>query len=186
MKKNTAFGFSLFLLFLFLLTSRSYAKVILQPDFEGTVLITSSSGEITLIEPGQPIPEIPSGSTIEVFRGHLTVAADGPDTIKVACLGHQGIASGGGASVGLSCGENSGAFKMLKGSGSAIDPSGKEQALEEGKEYPIKVSSAGETQGQGEAPATAAGEPTGGPPAGGGLGEAPPIDSRSIESSPSQ
>ena len=177
MKKKTALAISALLFFITFLTRSSYAKIIFEANFEGTALITSPTGEITLIEPGQPIPEIASGSTIEVFDGHLTVVVEGTDTAKVACLGHRGTA-GGGSSVGLTCSDNSGSFKMLKGSGQAFDLNGKEQVLGEGAEYAFKKS-----PDQQETPPTAAGAPTGGPPVGGNLADAPPVDSRSIESS---
>ena len=80
----------------------------------------------------------------------------------------------------ISCAEDSGNLKSLKGTIQVLDPSGKTSELLAGQEYPIKVETAK------EAPATAAGEAPGGPPAGGDLGDVPPPDSRDIQTSPSQ
>ena len=147
-------------------------------------MITFPNGEMTLLEPGNPIPEIPADAVLEVFGGQFTVKTDKGEAVKVSCLGHQGTAEGG-SSVTLSCRENSGVFRMIKGSARLVDQNGKEIALEEGKDYPLKIFP-DQNQPPQAAPATAAGTPTGGPPAGGDLGDAPAVDSRSVESSPSQ
>jgi len=177
---------SLLIVFLLFGPPFSFAEITVQPDFQGTVLITFPNGDIALVEKGDPLPEIPPGSTIEVFGGHATVAAGGEDSVKVSCLGHQGVV-GGGCSVEVNCGEKSGLFTMLKGTGRVTDQNGNEQALNEGEEYPIEIFPGPATETTGETtPPTAAGEPTGGPPAGGDLGEDPPVDSRSLEASISQ
>ena len=158
----------------------AWAKVTLQPDFQGTVVITLPNGEISLLEAGDNIPEIPSNSMIEVFDGKFSLTTEQGDKIQVSCLDHDfEIANGGSAD--LSCAEESGLLKSVKGITKLIDEAGKEAEIKEGEEYPIRVTGAAE-----QAPPTEAGEPIGGAPAGGGLGDAPPVDSRSIESSPSQ
>jgi hypothetical protein len=111
------------------------------------------------------------------LEGQVTVQAGQGDTVKLSCLGQEGTA-GGGASVALSCGGDAGLLKVLQGSVNLIDREGKEANLSEGAEYPIQSD---KSQG---APATAAEEPVGGAPLPGSLGSEPPIDSRSIESSP--
>lgn len=168
--------------FLFLLTvmivgvsvSPAQAKITINSDFEGTVVITFPNGEIALIEPGDPIPEIPQGSTLEVFDGTFTVTTEEGDQCQISCLEHSATASDG-ASASLSCAEESGVLKVTAGSIPIVTPAGTVSDVVAGTEYPIQAG------GAEQAPATAATEPAGTP-----VGDdAPPADSRSIESSPS-
>lgn len=154
------------------------AKIAIQPDFKGTIVITDPKGEISLLEVGDKIPEIASKSTVEVFDGDFTIAAEAGDSVQISCLDHE-AALAEGSSASLACGEDSGLLKSLKGTISVTDPDGKTTPVEEGKEYPIKA-------GGKKAPATAAAAPEAGPAAGGDLGDAPPVDSRSVESSPAR
>ena len=56
-----------------------YAKVSLEPDFTGTVMITSPDGKVLMLGPGDKIPEISSDSKIEVFpeQGPLPLGEGG-------------------------------------------------------------------------------------------------------------
>ncbi len=157
---------------LFLWVFPAQAKITLNNDFKGTIVITLPNGEISLIEPGDPVPEIPSGSTLEVFDGNFTLATQEGDTVQLTCLG-SAIGVGGGGSASLSCAEETGLLKVLTGSAHVKGPTDKESDVAAGTEYAFK---GGETT---DAPPTAATDPTGLP-----LAEDQPIDSRSIDSSP--
>jgi len=158
-----------------------FAKITLDPDFKGTVVITSPDGELILLEPGDEVPDIVPGSTVEVFDGSATLHTEANDSIQASCLGNDfAVAAGDAAS--LSCGEETGSLKAIKGAIEATDPDGKTFEIAEGVEHAIK-SRPGEPK---KAPPAAAGEPPGGPPAEGALGETDVPDSRSLEASPSQ
>lgn len=126
-------------LFLFLFTafsSAGYAAVTVDPQFEGTLVITTPDGEINLIEPGDPIPSIVSDSIIEVFDGKFKVTTGEGDKISVSCLEHEAALSGA-ASVTLSCGENSGKLTVDQGTVSLTDDEGKTVSLGAGESYDI-------------------------------------------------
>ena len=154
------------------------AAIVIQPDFQGTLILTSPEGEVNVIEPGDPIPQVPSNSTIEAINGQFTIRTDEGETVKASCHRSQATAANGGA-FSMNCGAEAGVLKALEGSVALLDSSGKQTVLEAGSEYPIPGGEPSE-----EAPATAATVPTGGLPVGAGLGEGAPVDSRSIESSP--
>lgn len=164
-------------LFFSLMAGPVFSEIILEPNFSGTLLITFPNGEITFIGPGEPIPEIPANSLVEVLEGQVTIHAGEGDTVNVSCLGEGGAAQGG-SSVALTCGSDSGLLKVLQGSFNLVDREGNETNLSEGAEYPIQL---GEPS---EAPPTAGLETRGGPPVGGDLAAEPPVDSRDVESSP--
>ncbi len=155
------------------------AKVVLESDFQGTVVVTAPDGSVTILQPGDPVPEIPQGATLQVAGGDFTVKTDAGDSVNISCMGHAGTVANG-AAVALHEDQDAGLIKVLSGPVSLKDEQGNQETLlKTGTEYPIKRNPVA-------APATAAGEPLGGAPAGGDLGQPPPVDSRSIESSPSQ
>lgn len=156
-------------------SSLAYAKVTVQPDFKGTLLVTTPDGNIEMYDEGEAVPEIVANSVIEVFGGKFTVATEAGDTVSCGCLDHT-MTVGGGASAALTCEEESGGLKALKGSVPLIDSEDKEHIVAEGQEYPIKPSPVKPAP-----PPTEAAEEIGVPAA----GELPPVDSRSIETSPS-
>ena len=169
----------LFLSSLVILPNLSYAKATLEAGFKGTISITSPDGKVTLLEPGETIPEIAPNSTLEVFGGSFALNAQETDNIKLICLNHQASLKGNGEnSVTLSCGEDSGLLHVTKGSANVIDPAEKELVVTEGKEFPIYVKSA-KTGG-----ATGADDSVGSPSVGGNLGDEPPVDGHDIETSP--
>ena len=177
MKPQRLFGFAA-ALFAFTFAFTAEAKITINPSFQGTLVITFPDGEISLLEAGDAIPDVPSGSTVEVFDGQFTLDLEAGDKVSASCLDHEITASVAG-SLSLQCGEESGLLKVLKGSLQLTDDQGKQSELKEGTEYTIQLEASEKT-----APPTAAGEALGGPPAGGDLAEAPPVDSRSLESSP--
>jgi len=149
------------------------AKITIDPGFEGTLVITTPEGDIQLVEPGEPMPEIASGSVIEVFDGTFTLTTEPGDSVEVSCLEHDASVSNG-ASLALTCGENSGLVKVLLKAVILTDIEGQQFDLAEGAEYQIKVEDIGD-----EAPAAAAAEETGSSAL-----DLPTEDSRDIQSSP--
>ena len=82
------------------------ASPIILEKFTGQVVITFPDGRQVTLEPGLPVPEIPSGSTIEVISG----------TAVIGVLGVK-IVLGPGSAVKLEVDEARGTFKIktLKG-----------------------------------------------------------------------
>lgn len=180
MTKRPSVPFAVFVFFaVFFQVFSLMAAPVIQPEFEGVLVVTSPAGDLTLLEPGEKIPAIVSDSVIEVFDGSFTVTTGQGDKVTGSCLNHK-VKIENGASVKISGTENSGLVTVLEGEATVIDPSGKIRLLKKGEEYPISLTVVTESP----APTTAAGEPLGGPPAGGDLGQVAPPDSRNLQSSP--
>jgi len=82
------------------------ASPIILEKFIGQVIVTFPDGRQVTLEPGLPVPEIPSGSTVEVVSG----------TAVIGVLGAK-IALGPGSAAKLEADETRGTFKIktLKG-----------------------------------------------------------------------
>lgn len=93
------------------MASTSWAKVTLNPDFTGTLIVTLVDGAVSLYEKGDVLPEIPQGAILEVFDGSISIQTESDDQIQVGCFGDQhGV--GGGSSAELTCGAASGVLKV--------------------------------------------------------------------------
>lgn len=130
------------------------AAIAVDSNFQGTLVITTPEGEINLVEPGDAIPEIKSGSILEVFDGQFRVTTGADDSVEVSCLENDASVKGGSV-ITLSCGESNGSLKVESGSAVVVDPAGKQIELAAGATHEIKVAV---TE---EADATAAGEELG-------------------------
>lgn len=141
----------LLLLSLVLLPLSAFSAVSIEPTFEGTLVITTPEGEINLYEPGDTLPEIASGSIVEVFDGSFTLSAGSGDNVRLACLEHEVAAQGGSAK--LSCGESTGTLNVLQGSVTVTPPEGTQTTLTEGQSYDItlEVVEEAEATAEGEA-----------------------------------
>lgn len=152
----------------------AFAAVVVE-EFQGTLVITFPDGDIALLEAGDPVPAIPSGSVIEVFDGSFTLKTDAGDNITVACLENEAVV-GDGASVTLSCREETGTLAALNKALEVRDSVGEMKQLAAGEEMVLQLLGLGALT-----PATAAGGETGL-----AIGDDnPPVDSRSIAASPS-
>lgn len=152
------------------ITGVAEAKITVKPDFTGTLMITTPEGKVIMLDPTNPVPEILSQSTLEIFQGMMVVNLEKGDQASVGCLGKTGKASGP-ATFEVQCTEQKGTIKSLVGSIVF-----EEFTVAEGEEKSFPLAE------QKEAPATAAGEEKG---TSTDLG-VPPVDSRSIQTSPSQ
>lgn len=109
------------------ITSLAWARVTIDPDFTGTLIVTLSNGEVSLYESGDVLPEIPAGASIEIFDGSLSLHTETGDQIQLGCFGNQ-QSVGGGSSADLTCGATSGMLKIdgleypISGSPSIADP----------------------------------------------------------------
>ena len=155
----------------------AHAKVTVQPDFEGTLLITAPDGKVSMIEKGEALPEIASGSKIEIFGGQMTVNTEEGDKLSCVCGVHEGTLAGA-ATVDVSCQESGSSIKAVKGTITLTDDKGTQRQIAEGSEQVLKgTDDSGET-----APETEAGKEIGTEVDPG----SPPVDSRSVEASPNQ
>ncbi|MBN1689107.1 MAG: hypothetical protein JW893_08410 [Candidatus Omnitrophica bacterium] len=183
--KKISFCLLLAVLVLALPVSLSHAAVVLEADFSGTIVVDLPDGEMLLLEAGDPIPEIPSEATIEIFDGEITVSTGPEDTVEVVCLQHY-VTLGGGGSVSVQCGDESGLVKVKKGRVRLVDAAEREVDLEEGTEYPIQLGGpeegVEEKTGEAveEAPPVEAGEELGGPGMGGDVGDVEEPSGRDI------
>lgn len=123
--------------------------------FEGTLMITTPTGELFLVNQGEALPPVPPGSTIEVFKGSAGIQVGGASALAVTCEKDL---------------DNVGEAKILTGGITVTDPLKHRTDLAEGIVYPIRLV---------EAPATAAAEPEGTE-----AEDLPPVDSRNVPQSP--
>ena len=130
-------------------------NVALDPNFQGTLMVLTPQNDSFLISEGDPVPNIPSGSKIEIFKGTSDLAA------------------GGQQSFSLSCGtktQDQGEARILAKGIFVVDPTGDRQALQPGVIFPINLVGA-PPAGEGSFPGTP-------------VGDFPPADGRNITQSP--
>ena len=173
MKMKPSLKVSSLLFILSLIAFPAFAKVTVDPGFQGSLMITTPDGDVQLVEPGQTLPEIAPNSLSEVFNGQITLSTDEGESVLLSCLGTE-ASVGGGSSATLACSEEAGNLKVTKGSAHVKDPAGNEKDVPEGQEYPITLTEA-------TAAPTGQGEETGTETETGNEGVP---DSRSIEASP--
>jgi hypothetical protein len=138
-------------------------------NFTGTLVITTSGGDITLLESGESMPKINDGSMLEIFDGQMTVSTGSSNNVMASCLEHIADLSNG-ASVTIQCGETEGSITVNLGPVNMTDPNGTKTPLVVGETYPITL------EDLPLAPATAQGQGQGNP-----VGNPPNPSSRAIE-----
>lgn len=112
------------------------AAITIDSGFEGSIVISYPDGNTEILNPGDAIPQIPSGSTVTVMGGKAKISTDGQgDQVQCNCLGADFDLSGT-SSVQLTCGDKSGNLEVLGGRVQARS-SGDTKNLQSGDEYPI-------------------------------------------------
>lgn len=83
MKRNVTGGLWMVVFMVFALVAQVFAAELIR-ERSGTIKITTPSGKVFTIKKKQPLPKIPSGSTIEVLSGTIDIAATkGSLTLKI-------------------------------------------------------------------------------------------------------
>jgi len=172
-------GILCFFVFWAAFSSFASANISIEDDSEGTLLMSFPDGTIEVIEPGDKIPKIPSGSSIEVFDGHVTAMTEQKDNLIMDCCGYEAKLEDGD-SAHLICAEKNGCLEALNGEIPLTDTQGntiiiptdlpegeKQYCFECGELLEAAPTAAGDTLGRSLEP------------------EEPPVDSRSIDVSPS-
>ena len=179
MKKVAVCCFCLFWVFSFLFSA--FAAIEIGAGGKGVLIITDPNATdpdklIIMIDlEKDPVPPIPNGAILEIFDGEFTVTVTGTDSVDVTILDHE-MTLTGGQSVNISSSGNEGVVTSQAGDITIVDPIGDEILVRLGERFPIKLM---EVDADEE---TAAGEPIGLSMA----DTAPPVDSRSMEASPSR
>ena len=177
MKNKTFLRFIIFLCFSLSLSAASLkAEISIAPDFQGTIVITSPSGDIHIVSTGEEIPAIVPDSTIELTEGKMTIRTNDQDTAVLVCRKCK-MNLPVKSSLHIEASKDGVEVSEVSGNISVADVSGEEKKLKEGtQKYRLQC-------GEGElAKPTAAGDETGTPAENNDV----PVDSRSLESSPSQ
>jgi len=141
--------------------------------FTGTIVLTTPDGRITILEPGDPLPDFPSDSILEVFDGQFTVETQEGDQLTVSILGNEFIIAGG-STVTVIAGETEGKIIVRSGFARFSDTTGRISTIQVNQDFAVAL---GEPL---VALPTAEGSPLGFQ-----TGEEPVPDSRNIEASPS-
>lgn len=123
----------------FCFLANAFANITIDPDFEGTILISTPEGDLVILEQGDEIPAIAAGSIIEVFEGHCTIHAEEGDSAILALLDQDALLNGP-ASVILSSTENKGTVKAVKGQITVVGIDGQETVVAEGQEHEVVLS----------------------------------------------
>lgn len=147
------------------------AVITIEPDFEGSIVITDPQGKVVALDSGDEIPQIADGSKIEIVEGTVTVHSEAGDQVSVGCGGNQGQVSG---SAEMGCSENKGHVKVLQGKVKFTAAKGETKEFQEGQSAEFQFEAAAEEAGE-----TGAGNEGGLP-----VIAAPQVDSRTLESSP--
>lgn len=151
--KRTAWMFLIMLGFFAASVSSGQAAIVIAPDFEGSIVVTFPDGSTQVISPGEPMPVIPSGSTITVMGGTAQVSTtESDDKVDCNCSGST-VGLGGAASAKITCGASSGNVEVLQGSASVQSPDGQTRTVQSGSSFAITEGNSNNT-----ADPTAAGE----------------------------
>lgn len=162
---------------LFLGVSVSYAEITLKGDYKGTVIITDPQAKATVLDEGMEVPKIADTSNIEVFDGSMIVELEEGETVTLFCGGNKGNVSGPG-SFAVKCTDKEAYYEAVKGTLSLVTNKNEGFDLKEGERKNVDIlptvnDAAEETQ---------ANQETGTQINQNDL--TPPVDSRSLESSP--
>ena len=159
------------ILFLGWTIPQAAAVITMDPDFEGSIVITDPLGKVIALDSGDEIPEITNGSQIEIVEGTVTIHSEAGDRVSVGCGGNQGQVSG---SAEMGCSSDKGYVKVLEGTVKFTNTQGEIEEFQEGQSVEFEVEAPAE-----EAGATEAGDEGGLP-----VIAVPQVDSRTLESSP--
>lgn len=169
-KGTLVIGFSLVLV-----TAPAFAKVSIDPDFKGSLLITGPDGNVSMLEQGESVPgTVSAESVVEVLAGQANISVDDGEKTTASCLGSQ-MTLVGACSVNLVCGEKSGVLKVTTGTVTVLDENGKPRTLNAGDEYPIKSNDAKTADPTAETTQNSL------PADGEDFGAPPPVDARNVE-----
>ena len=112
-----------------------HAEIVLE-NVTGTVSITTPDGQVMTIEAGQPLPAIPSGSTIEVVTGTAKISATGTDVVNVLVNGATAtVQDGAQVSVTVDLRTGAASLDVLAGSVSVLQTDGTTQTVTEGASF---------------------------------------------------
>lgn len=165
-------GFALILAFA---AVPAQAKVAVDKDFKGSLLITGPDGNVSMLEQGEAPPDsIAANSVVEVFIGTANIATGTDEKASVACLGTE-AALAGDCRVALDCGEDSGVLKVVSGTVTLTDANGNPKTLNAGDEYQILARKGDTAEPVAESTETAL------PADADGFGTDSPIDARNIQ-----
>lgn len=165
-----------------MIPTAAFSEVKVDSTSKGLFVLTTPDGGVTILEEGDPIPSLSNGSQLEVFDGEATVSTQQTsDSVQLACLENK-VQLFEDQTANLSCSENAGKLKAVKGNLNVTLNDGTKVIVKEGEEYNFGDN---KTAAETAAPETGAiADLTGTTP--NNLGDIAPVDSRSIESSPAQ
>ena len=124
----------------FLLTQSAFAAVTIANQ-TGTVKITAPDGQVATVEAGNPLPNIPAGSTIEVVTGKAEISASDGDTVNVL-VNDSTVQVGNGAKVSVRIDLRTGNANLdvVAGNVQVLNPDGTTTEVNEGGSYEAPAS----------------------------------------------
>ena len=112
-----------------------HAEILLE-NRTGTVSITTPDGQVMTIEADQPLPAIPSGSTIEVVTGTAQISATGTDVVSLLINGATAaVQNGAKVSVAVDLRTGAASLDVLAGSITILQTDGTTQTVAEGSGF---------------------------------------------------
>ncbi len=120
----------------FLLNSSSGFAAVNFEHRTGTVILTTSSGEVQTIESEQPLPPIESGTSIEVVTGNAHITTGAGDVITLVVNNEKVILRGQGkVEVRKDLRTGRGLLKVVEGSGQVVQADGTTKTLKAGQTF---------------------------------------------------
>ena len=123
------------LFFVFLFAIHMALAAITVENQTGTVTITTPDGKVLTVEPGQPPPNIPSGSLIEIVTGHAGISAADGDSVDVLLNGSTAtVKDGAKINVRIDLRTGSAVMEVLSGQVPVLQPDGTTSIVSEGSD----------------------------------------------------
>lgn len=161
----------------FAVAGTAQARISLDADYKGTVIVTNPDAKVTVLDEGMPVPEISDTSKLEVFDGSMIVKLEKGETLSLFCGGNKGSVSGP-AAISIMCTDKEAYYQVIEGSLTLLTNKNETFELKEGERKDVEINPDIEDAEETEA----------NPESGTRLNTndlTPPVDSRSLESSPS-
>ena len=133
---NLRFFFAVAAIFVVIFATPSAFAAIAVENLTGTLSIKTPTGEVMTVEAGQPIPQIPSGSTIELITGSANISVSGTDVANFL-INNSTVVLKDGSKVGVTIDLQTGnaTINVIAGSVEVLQPDGTTQTINAGSQF---------------------------------------------------
>ena len=133
---NLKFLIAVAAVFVFIFANESAFAAIVVENLTGTLSIKTPTGEVITVEPGQPIPQIPNGSNIELITGTADISASGTDVVNLLINNSTAVVKDGAkVSVTVELRTGDAVMNVMTGSVQVTQPDGTIQTISQGSHF---------------------------------------------------